>query len=171
MPEPGLSRVSAFAMAIGVFAADFISKRLIEKHLSFDDVQVVIPNFFNLVRSQNSGVAFSMFAESGGRWHGPALALFSVTAVLILAGMLWKIDRMDRLSAVGLSLIFGGAMGNVYDRISMGAVTDFLDFYIRDYHWYTFNIADCGICVGAGLLILSGLKSPKKPTDKEAGGA
>ena len=69
--------------------------------------------------------------------------------------MLWRIDRLDTPSATGLSLIFGGAMGNVYDRIHAGRVTDFLDFAFGTYHWYTFNLADASICTGAGLLILS----------------
>jgi len=81
--------------------------------------------------------------------------LLSVIAILILAAMLWKIDRLDRLSAMGLSLIFGGAVGNVYDRVRSGAVTDFLDFYVRTHHWYIFNLADSAICTGAGLLLLS----------------
>ena len=70
------------------------------------------------------------FAATGA----PALVLFSVIAILILAAMLWKIDRLDSLSATGLALIFGGAAGNVYDRVRVGAVTDFLDFYVRSYH-------------------------------------
>jgi signal peptidase II len=128
---------------------------MIETHLSPDSVQSVIPGLFNLVRSENPGVAFGMLADDAGRWHTPALVLLSVIAILILAAMLWKIDRLDRLSAVGLSLIFGGAVGNVYDRVRVGAVTDFLDFYVRTHHWYIFNLADSAICTGAGLLMLS----------------
>ena len=150
----GNSRAAAFAIALGVFGADRWSKWMIETHLSPDSVRQVIPGFFNLVRSANPGVAFGMFADDSGRWHTPALVLFSVAAIVILAGMLWKIDRMDRLSAVGLALIFGGAVGNVYDRVRAGAVTDFLDFYLGSYHWYIFNLADSAICVGAGLLLL-----------------
>lgn len=128
---------------------------MIETHLAPDTVKPVIAGFFNLVRSENPGIAFSMFAEDSGRWHTPALVILSVVAILILAAMLWKIDRLDRMSAMGLSLIFGGAVGNVYDRVRSGAVTDFLDFYVRSYHWYIFNLADSAICVGAGLLLLS----------------
>ena len=73
--------------------------------------------------------------------------------------MLWRIDRLDTPSATGLALIFGGAMGNVFDRVASGSVTDFLDFYAGTYHWYTFNLADAAICTGAGLLILSMLVS------------
>ena len=85
-------------------------------------------------------------------WWGIGL---SIVAVLLLAGMLWRIDRLDMPSAAGLALIFGGAMGNVFDRVRVGSVTDFLDFYAGTYHWYTFNVADTSICAGAGLLILS----------------
>jgi signal peptidase II len=149
------SRVAAASVAISIFAVDRWSKWMIETHLTPDSVKAVIPGFFNLVRSENSGVAFSMLAEEGGRWHTPALVLLSAVAISILATMLWKIDRLDRPSAVGLSLIFGGAVGNVYDRVRSGAVTDFLDFYVSTHHWYIFNLADSAICVGAGLLLLS----------------
>lgn len=150
-----LSRPSAAAIAIGVFVIDRWSKWMVETHLTFDSVKIVIPRFFNIIRSENTGVAFSMFAEGGGRFHTIGLVTLSLTAIAVLAFMLWKIERMDRISAVALSLIFGGAVGNVWDRMIAGAVTDFLDFQFGSYHWYTFNIADSGICVGAGLLLLS----------------
>jgi signal peptidase II len=149
------NRVAAAAVAVCVFAADRCSKWTIESSLAPDTVKAVIPGFFNLVRSENPGVAFGMLAQDSGPWHTPALVLFSIAAILVLGVMLWKIERLDRMSAVGLSLIFGGAVGNVYDRIRTGAVTDFLDFYVRSYHWYVFNLADSAICVGAGLLLLS----------------
>jgi signal peptidase II len=152
---PGFSRVAAGSVALGVFALDRWSKWMIETRFGPDSVKTVIPGFFNLVRSENSGVAFGMLAEDGGQWHTVALVFLSVIAILILAGILWKIDRLDRPSAVGLSLIFGGAVGNVYDRARSGVVTDFLDFYVTTHHWYIFNLADSAICVGAGLLLLS----------------
>ncbi len=151
------SRVAAFLIALGVFVADRWSKWLIESDLAPDTVKIVIPGFFNLVRSENPGVAFGMFARGFGAmaYAGAGAVLTINAAILVLGVMLWKIERLDRMSAVGLSLIFGGAVGNVYDRIRTGAVTDFLDFYVRSYHWYVFNLADSAICVGAGLLLLS----------------
>jgi signal peptidase II len=142
-------------IAISVFGLDRWSKWLVETNLGFDSVKTVIPGFFNIIRSENTGVAFSMFAEGGGRWHTIGLVTLSLAAILVLAFMLWKIERLDRISAVALSLIFGGAIGNVWDRVYAGAVTDFLDFYFGTYHWYTFNVADSAICTGAGLLMLS----------------
>ena len=73
--------------------------------------------------------------------------------------MLWRASRLDRRTAVALALIFGGAAGNVFDRVRSGMVTDFLDFYAGTVHWYTFNIADSAICAGAGLLLLGSLRT------------
>ena len=80
--------------------------------------------------------------------------------MLLLAGLLWRIDQLDTPSASGLALIFGGAMGNVFDRVRAGPVTDFLISCSGSYHWYTFNLADASICTGAGLLLLSMLPRP-----------
>jgi signal peptidase II len=90
------------------------------------------------------------------------LVAVSIVAILVLAAMLWRIDQQDRFTANGLSLIFGGAIGNVYDRAIAGSVTDFLDFHLGSYHWYVFNLADSAICIGAGLMILSMLFTNRK---------
>jgi signal peptidase II len=161
MPE-ATRRVIAFLIAIGVFGLDRWTKWLVETQLNVYDTRTVIPGFFNIVRSGNPGVAFGMFSDNSSQMHTLVLVGLSVLAIALLAGMLWRIERLDRLSAFGLALIFGGAMGNVYDRVRAGSVTDFLDFYAGTYHWYTFNVADTSICIGAGLLILSMLKSPRK---------
>ena len=155
-------RFTAFLIAVGVFALDRWSKWLVNNSFTAFDIKTVIPGFFNIVHSENPGVAFGIFAENTSHSRTLLLVGLSVVAILILAGMLWKIDRQDNLTATGLALIFGGAIGNVYDRVRVGAVTDFLDFYAGSYHWYTFNLADSAICVGAGLLILSMLSSNRK---------
>jgi signal peptidase II len=148
-------RIVAFLIALGVFSLDRWTKSMVESRLGAYDTKTVIPGFFNLVRSENSGVAFGMFAGSSTQTHTMALVALSLVAVFLLGVMLWRIERLDSASATGLALIFGGAMGNVYDRVHAGMVTDFLDFYVGSWHWYTFNIADASICAGAGLLILS----------------
>jgi signal peptidase II len=155
-------RLTALVIAMGVFALDRWSKWLVNNSFTAFDIKTVIPGFFNIVHSENPGVAFGIFAENTSHSRTLLLVGLSVVAILILAGMLWKIDRQDNLTATGLALIFGGAIGNVYDRVRVGAVTDFLDFYAGSYHWYTFNLADSAICVGAGLLILSMLSSNRK---------
>ncbi len=161
----GVRRVAAFLLALGVFGLDRWTKWLVETELGAYDgnaTKTVIPGFFNIVHSRNAGVAFGMFADSAGRLRTPILIGLSVLAVLLLAAMLWRIDRLDTPSATGLALIFGGAMGNVFDRVRVGSVTDFLDFYAGRYHWYTFNVADASIFTGACLLILSMLRSERK---------
>jgi signal peptidase II len=154
MPDSA-RRIVAFLEALGVFALDRWTKWMVQTQFGSSDTKTVIPGFFNIVRSQNPGVAFGIFAENASRSRTPLLVGVSIVAVVLLAGMLWRIDRLDTPSATGLALIFGGAMGNVFDRVRMGSVTDFLDFYAGTYHWYTFNVADASIFTGACLLILS----------------
>ena len=151
----GARRLQAFVIAAGVLGADRWTKQLIETRMNAYDTKTVIPGFFDIVRSENTGVAFGMFAGSDSPMHTALLIGLSMLAVLLLAAMLWRIDRLDTISANAVALIFGGAIGNVYDRVHVGRVTDFLDFYLGTYHWYTFNLADAAICVGASLLLLS----------------
>jgi signal peptidase II len=165
MPEPGQNarRIIAFIIALGVFALDRWSKWLVETQLGAFDTKAVVPGFFNIVRSENPGIAFGLFQDNPTASRTLILVAFSIVAVALLGTLLWRIDRLDRSSAAGLSLIFGGAMGNVFDRIHVGRVTDFLDFYTGSYHWYTFNVADASICTGAALLVLGMLMaSPHK---------
>jgi signal peptidase II len=158
-------RIVAFLVALGVFALDRWTKWMVETQFGAGDpyaAKTVIPGFFNIVHSQNPGVAFGIFADNASRSRTPLLVGVSTVAVLLLAGMLWRIERLDTPSATGLALIFGGAMGNVFDRVRTGSVTDFLDFYAGTYHWYTFNVADASIFTGACLLILSMFLSQRK---------
>ena len=155
MPGSATRRMVAFLIALGVFSLDRWTKSMVETRLNAYDTKTVIPGFFSIVRSENPGVAFGMFSGSSTPSHTLILVVLSLAAVLLLGAMLWRIDRLDTASATGLAFIFGGAMGNVYDRVHVGRVTDFLDFYVASWHWYTFNVADASICVGAGLLILS----------------
>jgi signal peptidase II len=150
----------ALILSFTVFALDRWTKHLVETNLSFTDTRHVIPHFFDIVRSQNPGVAFGLFAQSNSHFRTAILIGFSVLAIVILAILLTRIRRWDRPTGLGVALVFGGALGNVYDRLHAGTVTDFLDFYVGTYHWYTFNLADTAICCGAGLLILSMLRPP-----------
>jgi signal peptidase II len=150
----------ALLLSLSVFAVDRWTKHIVETTMSFWDIRHVIPGFFDIVRSQNPGVAFGLFAQSNLRFRTAILIGFSVLAIVILGVLLTRIRRWDRPTGLGVALVFGGALGNVYDRLASGTVTDFLDFYFGTYHWYTFNIADTAICIGAGLLILSMLRAP-----------
>jgi len=133
----------------------------VESNLSAFDTVRVIPGLFNIVRSENRGMAFGIMNDSSLEWRTALLIVAAAAAVIFMAVMLWKPLRMDRNAYWGLTLILGGAAGNVFDRIASGKVTDFLDFYIADHHWHTFNLADSAIVVGSSLLLLDMIR-PKK---------
>jgi signal peptidase II len=116
--------------------------------------QHMVTPFFNLILTWNRGMSFGLFNRESP-WN---TALFSVLAVVIVTGLLiwlWRTDSM--LVAAGIGLVAGGAVGNVIDRLRLGAVTDFLDFHWYDWHFATFNLADSGITVGVCLLLLDAL--------------
>lgn len=159
----------ALATSLGIFGLDRWTKWLIESRFDFFDTTTVIPGFFNLVRSENPGVAFGIFSDTVSHNRTLALVSVSLVALVVMASLLWKIDKQDRYSAAGISLIFGGALGNVFDRVRFGRVTDFIDLYVASYHWYIFNLADAAICIGAGFLILSITLSGKATKQSEAG--
>ncbi|MGA2268462.1 MAG: signal peptidase II [Bryobacteraceae bacterium] len=154
-------RLQAYSAAAAVFALDRLTKWIIETRVSWADTCRVIPGFFDIVRSQNRGVAFGLFNESTSEWRTGLLVLLSTVAVVVVSVALWRAPRLDRLSLWGLALILGGAGGNVFDRILWGRVTDFLDFHAGDYHWPAFNMADSAIVVGSGLLLIDLLR-PKR---------
>ena len=154
-------RTKAYGAAALVFALDRLTKWLIETRVSFLDSYHVIPGFFDIVHSENRGVAFGIFNDSTSEWRTTLLVVASIAAVLVVSFMLWR-DQLDRKSMWGLSLILGGAAGNVFDRIVWGRVTDFLDFYVGSYHWHTFNLADSAIVIGSGLLLLDLLRTKRQ---------
>jgi signal peptidase II len=155
--------LAPYALSAIIFALDRITKRIIESHMSVFDTYTVIPGFFDIVHARNRGAAFSMFAESTSPWRPVFLIGLSLAALVLVAGILRKASRLDKPTAIGLSLILGGALGNVFDRIVSGAVTDFLDFYIGALHWPAFNVADSAIVVGSALLLLSLLRPKHQP--------
>ena len=119
----------------------------------------VIPGFLNWTLAFNTGAAFSFLAQGGGwqRWFFVGLAV-----VISVALMIWlaRTARREWRTALPLALVIGGALGNLIDRLHASQVTDFIQVYYRDWYYPTFNVADSGICVGAVLLILFGLRQP-----------
>ena len=107
-------------------------------------------DYFNIVRTWNTGVSFSMLNNYGniGAW------VLSVLAIIIVIMLFMWLRKEDcRLTQFALGLIMGGALGNVIDRVRFGAVFDFLDFHVNDWHWPAFNVADSCICIGAAIII------------------
>jgi signal peptidase II len=154
-------RVKAYGAAFAVFALDRLTKWIIESRVSFSATYKVIPGFFDIVNSQNRGVAFGILNDSTSEWRTTLLVVASIAAVLLVSVVLWNAQRLDRLLLWGLALILGGAAGNVFDRIMWGRVTDFLLFYLGEYQWPTFNVADSAIVIGSVLLLLDQFR-PKR---------
>lgn len=152
-------RLKAYGAAAGIFLLDRLSKWLIETHVSFVETLRVIPGFFDIVHAENRGVAFSLFDNSTSPWRTSLLVLFAMAAVVLVGGYIFRrADRLDRTTLAGFALILGGALGNVFDRIVWGHVTDFLDFYIGSYHWPAFNVADSAVVIGSALLFIEALR-------------
>jgi signal peptidase II len=142
-----------FLIALVVLALDRLTKWTIAHKLTLHDSIPVIPGFFRIIHTENPGAAFGIFADSPTQWKVGLLIFFSVLALLIVCALLWKNSHRLTTTGVGLSLILGGAIGNLWDRIVSRHVVDFLLFYIGRYQWPAFNVADSAIVVGAGLLI------------------
>ena len=112
----------------------------------------------NLTYVRNTGAAFSFLSQEGGwqRWFFAGLALV-MSSMMVL--WLLRLKSHEKLMAAALSLVLGGAIGNLIDRVAYGYVIDFLDVYYQDWHWPAFNIADSAICVGVGLMLLESLNA------------
>jgi len=148
-----------------VVVLDQVSKWLMVSWLSLYETVAVIP-YFNLTMAHNSGAAFSFLAGAGGwqRWF-----FIGLTTVISIGLFIWlnKIAK-TKLEATSISLILGGAIGNVIDRIYFGYVIDFLDVYYGTYHWPAFNVADSAICIGAALLIIDTFRAEPKSEQESA---
>jgi signal peptidase II len=147
-----------------VIALDQASKLYMASWLSLYETVAVMP-YFNLTMAHNTGAAFSFLAQAGGwqRWF-----FVGLTTVIVIGLFIWlkKLNSTAKTEAIAISLILGGAIGNVVDRLEHGYVIDFLDVYYGSYHWPAFNIADSAIVIGAILLILDSLLSNSKSGNK-----
>lgn len=147
------------ALAVALVVLDQASKFAITRALRTMGNVEVTP-FFNLVLIYNQGAAFSMLSSAPGWQRG----LFIAIALVASAWITYLLAKYPRqaLFCCALSLVLGGAIGNLIDRLTIGAVTDFLDFHAAGYHWPAFNVADSAITCGAALLVWEGLR-PKRP--------
>ncbi|MGO9865856.1 MAG: signal peptidase II [Terriglobales bacterium] len=153
-----------FLIALLVLALDRATKWTIAHRLSMHGSITVIPGFFRIIHTENPGAAFGIFEDSPTAWKTGLLIGFSIVALLIVAALLWKNSQRLTTTGIGLSLILGGAVGNLWDRLVSRHVVDFLLFYVGRYQWPAFNVADSAIVIGAGLLVIEILftKSPSQ---------
>jgi len=158
-----------FHLLIAVFVVllDRMTKLAVARNISLHDSIQIIPDFFRITHVENRGAAFGLFADSPSEWKIAMLVLFSVIALVIVSTLLWRNSHSMNTTGIGLSLILGGAVGNLWDRLLSGRVVDFLLFYVGEYQWPAFNVADSAIVVGAGLLVIEILFA-KTPSEKSA---
>lgn len=141
---------------------DQLTKLLVVKFLPLHSSVAVIPGFFNLVHVRNTGAAFSFLAGGYTTWRQVFFVTVSIVGMAVILYVYQGLKRDDRWARGSLALIFGGALGNLIDRLRLGEVIDFLDVYVGSYHWPAFNVADSAISIGAVLLLLFLLRAPRE---------
>jgi signal peptidase II len=152
-----------------VVLLDQITKYMIEKNVKQYQVISIIPGFFNITHVRNKGAAFSLFASAPESFRSLFFTIVTIVAIIVIFIMIRKTH--ERLMLVSLSLIAGGAVGNLVDRVRYGEVVDFIQWYVKSYYWPSFNVADSAITVGVCLLAIDMLfQTPEKarrnrPTD------
>jgi signal peptidase II len=154
-------------IAASVVLLDQVSKWLVAQRIALYDGVDVVPGFFRLTHVQNQGAAFGLFSNSTSQWKVAVLIMFSVAALAVVSALLWKNGNAMNATAIALSLVFGGALGNLWDRVSSGRVIDFLDIYYGSHHWPAFNVADSAIVIGAVLLLSEIFLAPQEEKTRE----
>jgi signal peptidase II len=156
-----LGKLRYLFVSVAIIVLDQWTKWMVEVHLPHHAAHPLIPGFLNLTHVRNTGVAFGLFASegmAGGSWLLTLLGLAALTAVGVY---FWYAPAKDRLLLIALALVVGGAIGNLIDRVSSGAVTDFVDVYVGLHHWPSFNVADSAISIGIVLMAIDSFRSHK----------
>ena len=148
-----------YLISLSIFLLDILTKNYIQNKIMYGD-QIEITYFLSFVHFQNPGAAFSFLSDQGG-WQRYFLIVISLLAVIYIP---WLINQYKKnmLIVIGLLLILGGAIGNLYDRISYGYVIDFIYFHIAEFYWPAFNVADSAISIGVLLFLYGSFRSYKK---------
>ena len=150
------SKAKWFMISILVVVADLLSKYLANTCLKFA-APVKITSFFNLTLLYNHGAAFSFLSNANTSWQMIMFSIISLIASIVIIVLILRLSETQKFEIFSLSLILGGALGNLYDRAFQGYVIDFLDFHIETYHWPAFNIADSAITIGVILYLINNL--------------
>jgi len=155
-------------VALFVLVADQLTKYAVERFTADGSLRVLVPGLLNLVHTNNPGVAFGILADSEMPWRAPLLIVFSAAVMSLIVWLLATSRAGGWFGQYGMTLILGGAAGNLLDRITRRGVTDFIDFHVGSHHWYTFNVADSAIVIGAVLVVLELLRDWRHPTHERA---
>ncbi|MFH1563507.1 MAG: signal peptidase II [Nitrospirota bacterium] len=140
-----------FLICSGILGLDRFSKFIVQQTMSEGESIPVLPHIFSLSYIQNEGIAFGFFANHSGQW----LIITSLLTVGIILFLLFRLKTINLWLALAFGLILGGAMGNLWDRICLGGVVDFIDIGYKNYRWPAFNLADSMICIGVLMLFVT----------------
>jgi signal peptidase II len=164
-------RAQALTIAAAVFVLDRLTKLWIEAKVSVYDTVPVIPEVFNIVHTHNRGAAFGILSTAPEAIRLTVLVGFALGILGLIGYMLWQATRPGQvqhwINRVSLALVMGGAVGNLWDRILSGSVTDFLQVFIGSYEWPSFNVADMGISIGATLMAIDLIFTNRKQPDSK----
>lgn len=166
--RPALARSLYALLAVFIVVLDQWTKTLVLRHIPLHDSVTVISGFFNLTHVQNTGAAFGFFASISSPVKTLILNVIALSIFAFVATFSFRSPASAWLLQSGLALTLGGAAGNLIDRLTAGSVTDFLHFYVRDFHWWSFNVADSAITVGVVLLAWKLWRNPD-PKDEDGG--
>jgi signal peptidase II len=147
-------RLYHLLIALGIFTLDQITKAVIEASIPLHEARTVIPGFMHLTHVKNRGAAFGIFADAPSQGKMLLVVFLSVVALAVVVTLLWRNHPGAKRTGLGLALILGGAVGNLFDRLFQGSVVDFAEFFLGNYHFPAFNVADSAIVIGASLLLI-----------------
>ena len=152
-------------VSAAIVVADLATKAWVSQAFTPGDV-LYVTSFFNLVLAHNAGAAFSFLAGAGGwqRWFFTAVAVVISIALVVML----RRPHRDRMVPLALALVLGGALGNLWDRVTLGHVVDFVQLHAAGYYWPAFNVADSAICVGVALLVWDGLRASATKAESKA---
>jgi len=147
-------RLPYVLLVAATLAFDRWTKALIQKRFDLNASMSVIDGFFNITYVRNTGVAFGIFSSISSPAKSVLLSVFTACAAVVVITFSVRTPAHNRLLQIALSLVLGGALGNLYDRLAYGYVVDFLELYAGSYHWPSFNVADSAISIGVALLAI-----------------
>jgi len=152
-------RLPYLLLVLATLILDRWTKVLIQNRFALNESVPIIDGFFDITYVKNTGVAFGIFSSISSPAKSVLLSLFTACAVVVVVTYSVRSPARKRLLQVALALIVGGALGNLYDRLAYGYVVDFLEFYVGNYHWPSFNVADSAISTGVALLAIEIIRS------------
>jgi signal peptidase II len=150
--------IYSFALILLIFVLDRLSKIFVIELIKSQEREIFLYDFLNLTLNWNTGIAFGLLSSNANLLYH----LVSALILLIIAYLIYLMVIADSSGKIILSLIIGGAIGNLYDRLTYFAVPDFIDFHIEDFHWFTFNVADIFISIGILLMVIKEFVLKKK---------